>query len=158
MASSECQFNESESGCKLGVECLFPNWKVEDQSNKRPKKGGDKSAVAVVKSVRQLQRPPESLPILRKCTKVLGSIRRVRFTRAALRQANLRESKGASLIDEIQVKVPHQRSPCALKFEDRSQEEMERQERSARGDAWRLAKNILKLKETEKATFHAPTK
>ena len=43
------------------------------------------------------------------------------------------------------------------KFEDRSQEETERQERSARGDAWRLAKNILKLKEKDKATFFSST-
>ena len=44
-----------------------------------------------------------------------------------------------------------------MKFEDRSQEEIERQERCARGDAWRLAKNILKLKETDKATFFSPS-
>ena len=37
-----------------------------------------------------------------------------------------------------------------MKFEDRSQEETERQERCARGDAWTLAKKICKLKETEK--------
>ena len=54
-------------------------------------------------------------------------------------------------------KVLHQRSPYALKFEDRSQEETERQERCARGDAWRLAKNILKLKETDKATLFSPS-
>ena len=44
-----------------------------------------------------------------------------------------------------------------MKFENRSQEETERQERCARGDAWRLAKNIYKLRETEKATFYSPT-
>ena len=54
----------------------------------------------------------------------------------------------------MQVKVSHQRSPCALKFEDRSQE---KQERCARGDAWRLAKKILLLKETSKATSFSPT-
>ena len=37
------------------------------------------------------------------------------------------------------------------------QEETERQERCARGDAWRLAKNICKVKEKEKATFFSPT-
>ena len=41
---------------------------------------------------------------------------------------------------------PHQRKPNAPKFEDRSQEETEWQERCAREAAWRLAKNILKLK------------
>ena len=45
---------------------------------------------------------------------------------------------------------PHQRNPNAPKFEDRSQEETEWRERCARGAAWRLAKNILKLKETHK--------
>ena len=36
-----------------------------------------------------------------------------------------------------------------MKFEDRSQEETERQERCARVDEW----NIYKLRETDKATF-----
>ena len=56
-----------------------------------------------------------------------------------------------------QVKLPHLRSPYAVKFEDRSREETERQERCARGDACRLAKSIFKLKETDKTTFFSPT-
>ena len=114
------------------------------------------------KSVRQLGcvsqdvEPPESLPIVRKSTKVLGSNRRVRFTKAALRQANIRENTGPSL-GKFQVKVPHQRSPCAVKFEDRSPGETARQERCARGDAWELAKKIFQPKETEKATFYSPS-
>ena len=36
-------------------------------------------------------------------------------------------------------------------------EETERQERCARGDAWRLAKNIFKLKERDKAAIFSPT-
>ena len=44
-----------------------------------------------------------------------------------------------------------------MKFEDRSQEETERQERCARRDAWRLAKNIYTLKETDKTTLFSPT-
>ena len=35
-----------------------------------------------------------------------------------------------------------------MKFEDRSQEEIERQERCARGNVWKLANDILRLKET----------
>ena len=157
----ECQCYESESGCQFGAECSFPHWKVEDQPNKRPKKGGDKSAVAIVNDVRQLGcvlqdvEPPESAAISRKAPKVLGPIRRVRFTVAALRQANIRESKGP-VLNKIQVKSSHQCSPYAVKFEDRSQEETETRERCARGDAWRLARNICKLKEKEKAAFFAP--
>ena len=129
-------------------ECSFAHWKFEEQPNKRPKKGGDKSAEVIVKDVRQLGfvsqdvEPPESSTIIRKVTTSLGPIRRVRFTRAALRQADIRENKGPSL-NKIQVKFPHQRS--------RSQEETERQTRCARGDAWRLAKNTYKLKEKEKS-------
>ena len=41
----------------------------------------------------------------------------------------------------------------APKFEDRSQEERERQERCARGDAWRMAKSFVKLNEKDRATF-----
>ena len=82
----------------------FPHWKVEEQPNKKPKKVDDKSAVAIVKIVRQLicvsqdAEPPQSAAISGKGTKVLGPIRRVRFTNAALRQANIRESKGPSLV------------------------------------------------------------
>ena len=57
--------------------------------------------------------------------KVLEPIQRVRFTKSTLRQASVREKKGPSL-GKINVKVPHQRSPYALKFEDRSHEETER--------------------------------
>ena len=58
--------SKSESGCKFGNQCSFPHRKVEEQPNKKPKKGGDKSAVAILKDVRQLgcvfqeTEPPES--------------------------------------------------------------------------------------------------
>ena len=51
------------------------------------------------------------------------------------------ENKGPSL-GKIQVKLPHQRSHHAMKFEDRSHEETERQQRCARSKAWNLAKKI----------------
>ena len=54
------------------------------------------------------------------------------------------------------VKNPHQRSHHSVKFEDRSQEETERQKRCARSKAWNLAKNIYKRKEKDKATFYSP--
>ena len=142
------QFYKTKSGCKFGAECPFPYWKVEEQPNKKPKKDESKSAVASVKSVRQLScvsqdtEPPDSATISRKGKRVLEPTRQVRFTRAALRQANIREKKGPSF-GKIQVKIPHQRSPNALKFEDRSPMETVRQERCARGDAWELAKSYI---------------
>ena len=52
---------------------------------------------------------------------------------------------------------PQQRNSNAPKFEDRSQEETEWQERCAREAAWRLAKSIAKLKEKHKTAFFSPS-
>ena len=52
---------------------------------------------------------------------------------------------------------PHERNPTAPKFEDRSQEETEWQEQGACEAAWKLAKNVFKLKEQERATFFSPS-
>ena len=49
---------------------------------------------------------------------------------------------------------PHQRSPNAPKFEDRSQEETVWQEQGA---AWRLASSVLKWKEKNQAAFFSPS-
>ena len=120
----------------------------------KTRKNGDKSAVAFLKDALQLGcvsqdvEPPESSSILRKSARVLAPTRRVRH-------ANIRESKGPSL-GVIQIKNPHQGSPYAPKFEDRPQKETWRQERCARGYAWRMTTCILKLKEKDKATFFSP--
>ena len=84
--------------------------------------------------------------------KVLNAIQRVRFTKSTLRHASIQDKKGPSL-GKIQVKPRHQRSPYATKFEDRSHEETERQQRCARSKAWDLAKHLYKLKANDKATF-----
>ena len=168
----ECQFCKTESGCNARDKYLFPHYKVEEQPNKKPKRELSKRkqrrqgcgsycenctsigfCLARLRAVRtseqnKVSEKPEA--------EVLGSIRRVRFTQSTLRQASIRENKGTSL-EKIQVESSHRRSTHAVKFEDRSQEETERQERCARGDAWKLAENIYKLKETEKATFYSAT-
>ena len=50
----ECLFYKSESGCRFGEKCSYAHRQVEEQSTKRSKKNGDKSAVAMLKSTRQL--------------------------------------------------------------------------------------------------------
>ena len=45
--------------------------------------------------------------------------------------------------------------PTLWNFEDRSQEETERQQRCARSKAWNLAKNMYKLKDKDHATFYS---
>ena len=49
----ECQFYETESGCKTGDKCLFAHYKVEEQPSRKPNKSfqngesDDKGAVAI---------------------------------------------------------------------------------------------------------------
>ena len=168
----ECQFYKHETGCKAGDKRLFPHRKVDEQPIKKPNKSyfpkrresDDKNAVAFVKSVSQLgcvsQDSDALVSLGRKSRgspmqKVLEPIRRVRFTKSTLRQASSREKKDHRL-EKIQVKHPHQRSPYAMKFEDRSHEETERQQRCARSKASNLAENRYKLKEKYKGAVYFP--
>ena len=173
--SPGCQFYKTETGCKAGDKCVFPHHQVDEQLNKKPKKGyhsqkgresDDNNAVAIVKIVPELgcvSQDSEALVSQRgkqpggnPMQRVLWPIRRIRFTQSALLQASIREQKGPSL-GKLQVKNPHQRSPYAMKFEDRSHEETERQQRCARSKAWNLAKNVYKLKKKTTATFYSPS-
>ena len=97
--------------------------------------------------------PPKS--ILRKCTDMRKPIRCVKFTKAVVRHADIRDQNPS--LGMICPGEPHQHNPDPLKFEGRSQEETEWQERCAREAAWRLAKSVLKLKEYERATFFSPS-
>ena len=121
------------------------------------KKSGDKSAVAILKNTRQFgcvsqdMEPPKSTTFLRKSSNILKPIQSVQITKAVFYHANIRDQNPS--LGMICPGEPHERSPNAPKFEDRSQEETEWQERCAREAACRLAKNILKLKEEHKTTF-----
>ena len=89
--------------------------------------------------------PPKSSSILRKSSNIRKPIRCVRFTEAVLRHADIRDQNPS--LGMICPGEPQKRNPDAPKFEDRSQEETEWQEQGAREAAWKLANNILKLKE-----------
>ena len=95
--------------------------------------------------------PPKLSSILRKSSDMQKPIQRAQFTKAVARQAYIRDQNRS--LGMICPGEPHQRSPNAPKFEDRSQEETEWQEQGAREAAWRLAKIVLKLKEKSKATW-----
>ena len=99
--------------------------------------------------------PPKSATILRKSSNILKAIRCVRFTKAVLRHANIRDQNPS--LGMVCPGDPQQRNPNDPKFEDRSQEETEWQERLAREAAWRLAKNILKFREKHKTAFFSPS-
>ena len=163
-----CLFCKSEKDCRFGEKCSYAHRQVEEQPSKMSKKNGDKSAVALLRRNEQPQRtgrpvldayssstrqlgcvfqdmePPKSSSILRKSSNIQKPIRCVKFTEAVVRHAGIRDQNPS--LGMICPGDPYQRNPDAPKFEDRSQEETEWQERCAREAAWRLAQSILKFK------------
>ena len=119
------------------------------------KKLGQNSSRSQFSDARQLgcvfqdMTPPKS--VLRKSTDMPKPIQRVKFTKAIARRTKIRDQNLS--LGYICPGEPHERSPNAPKFEDRSQEETEWQELGAREAAWKLAKNVFKLKEHERAAF-----
>ena len=103
----------------------------------------------------QEKEPPKSSSIMRKSSDIRKPIRCVRFTKAVVRHANFRDQNPS--LGMICPGEPHQRNASAPKFEERSQEETECQERCAREAAWRLAKKILKIKGQIKTAFFSPS-
>ena len=127
---------------------------VTDECHDRPGKPGKRSDKKLRQNsskrqssdARQLgcvfQDMTKSIP--RKSTDMPKSIQRVKFTEAIARHTKIRDQNPSP--GNICPGEPHQRSPNAPKFEDRSQEETEWQERCAREAAWKLAKNVLKIR------------
>ena len=140
---------------------------VTNQSHDRPEKPGNRSEKKLGQNsskrqfsdARQLgcvfqdMKPPRS--ILRKGTDMPKPIQRVKFKKAIARHTKIRD-QNPSLV-YICPGEPHERSPNAPKFEDRSQEETVWQEQGAREAAWKLAKSVFKLKEHQRAAFFSPS-
>ena len=103
----------------------------------------------------QEMEPPKLTSILRKSSDMQKPIQRVKFTKAIARHTKIRDENHP--LGYICPGEPHQRSPNAPKFEDRSQEETEWQEQGAREATWRLANSVLNLKEKNRATFFSPS-
>ena len=147
------------------------NWQerepVTDGSHDRPGKPGKRSDKKLGQNsskrqssdagqlgcVFQDMKPPKS--ILRKGTDMPKPIQRVKFTKAIARHTKIRDQNPS--LGYICPGEPHERSPNAPKFEDRSQEETEWQEQGAREAAWKLAKSVLKLQEHQRAAFISPS-
>ena len=137
-------FCKTETGCKAGDKCVcsriirMMNNQTKSQRKTRKRESDDKNAVAIVKIVAHLgcvSQDSDALVSQRgkqsrgnPTEKVLGQ---VRFAQSSLgRVHRLKKHKS---------KKPHQRSPYAMKFEDRSHEETERQHRCARTKASKQA-------------------
>ena len=99
--------------------------------------------------------PSKSSSILRKSSDIRKPTRCVKSTKAVALHADIRDQNPS--LGMICPGEPHQRSPNAPNFEDRSQEETEWQEQGAHEAAWKLAKSVLKFKEQERATFLLPS-
>ena len=52
----ECLFYKTNSGCRFGEKCSYAHRQVDEQLNKRSKKNGDKSAVAMLKKCESYDR------------------------------------------------------------------------------------------------------
>ena len=166
-----------EKGCRFGEKCSYLHRQVEEQPCKRSKKNGDKSFVAIMKkhepydrtvrpvvcdssNTRQLgcvfqdMEPPKSSSISRKSSDIRKPIRRVKFTKAVARHADIRDQNPS--LGMICPGDPQQRKTNPPKFEVRSQEETEWQQQGARGAAWRLAKSVFKIQgeKTEQHSCH----
>ena len=120
---------------------------------KRGPTGRRSSSARHLGCVFQDMKPPKS--ILRKSSDMQKRIQHVKFTKAIARHTKIRDQNRS--LGMIYPGEPHQRIPNASKFEDRSQEETEWQEQGAREAAWKLAKNVLKSKEHERAAFFSPS-
>ena len=147
---------QDQEWLQIWEKCSYAHRQVEEQPSKRFSKNGDKRAVAMLKITRQLgcefqdMEPPKSSSILRKSSDFRKPIRRLKFTKAVARHACIRDQNPS--LGLICPGEPHQRSPKAPKFEDRSHEQQ-----GTREAAWKLAKSVLKLKEHERATFFSPS-
>ena len=166
----ECQFYETESGCTAWDKFLFPHHKVDEQQNKKLPKGHcshkrrkskDKNAVAIVITVSQLGCVSQDSEALvsqsgkqsrgNPMQKVSGPKNTSHSVYAT--SSEYPGKKKEHRLGKMNVKVLHQRSPYAMKLEDRSQEETERQQRCSQSKAWNLAKNIFKLKKERQSYF-----
>ena len=108
--------------------------RTEKPVRKSDKKLGQNSSRRQFSDARQLgcvfqdMTPPKS--ILRKSTDMPKPIQRVKFKKAIARHTKIRDQNPS--LGYICPGAPHERSPNAPKFEDRSQEETEWQEQGAR--------------------------
>ena len=145
----DCQFNKNETGCNAGDKCLFPHYKVDEQSFKKQKKErlpkkGEKAMIT--RMLWLLWKVYHKWVVYHKIqlywflkVESLGETRCRKSWNQFKESSEYLGKEGPSL-GKINVNVPLLRSPYAMKFEDSSQEETERQQRCARSKDWNVGK------------------
>ena len=142
------------------IRITSPHGSSEQQHQRSPRGGAQGTgttsrvlATHVGAAVRQLgcvfqdMKPPKS--ILRKSSDMQRPIQRVKFTKAIARDTKIRDQNPS--LGYICPGEPHQPSTNAPKFEDRSQEGTEWQERWARSSV-EAGQKCVKIKGENKAT------
>ena len=127
--------------------------KKRDHELKRGPTGRRSSNARQLGCVFQDMTPPKS--ILRKSTNMQRPIQRVKFTKAFVRHTKIRDQNPS--FGYICPGEPHQRSPNAPKFEDRSQEETEWARARCPRSSVEAGQKCIKFKEHERATFFSPS-
>ena len=126
----------------LPTDITIDQGKLDKRSDKKLGRNSSKRQLSDARQlgcVFQDMTPPKS--ILRKSTDMPKPIQRVKFKKAIARHTKIRDQNPS--LGYICPGEPHERSPNAPKFEDRSREETEWQELGAREAAWKLTKNVL---------------
>ena len=131
---------KNESGCKGRRQVLFPHHKVDEQPNKKPRKSdhspkrresNDTNAVSIVRNLTQMGCVSQHSELLN-----FSEVNKPRETRRKKSWDRFEEYESVSLryikrvsgkrkgpsLGKINVKVLHQRSPYAVKFQDWSHE------------------------------------
>ena len=122
----------------------------EKPDKRSDKKLGQKSSKRRLSDARQLgcvfqdMTPTKLTSILRKSSDMRKPIQRAKFTKAIARHADIRDQSPS--LGYICPGEPHERSPNAPKFEDRSQEETEWQEQGAREAAWEAGQKCVSIR------------
>ena len=148
--------------CNFGDKSVFRHTEVDSQPSKKSKKSCGKGSAASLKKSKQ-PGCVSRIPGRRNPSRFYGGARNFwdqiapcTFQKGTLHHVTLRKRRGPSQ-GVIQKCEAHERSPCAPKFEDRTQEETLQQERCARREAGDLARNVHKVNDKDKVTFVSPS-
>ena len=120
-----CQDYKSETGCTYGNKCFFRHVEAEEKPSNKSKKGGAKGSVALLRSLYKWVVCLKSLirETLSTERRKIGIKSRRQILQGHVAPKKNSGKKGSLWREIIQKCEPHERSLCAPKFNERSQEE-----------------------------------
>ena len=153
-----CRNYKSGNRCIHGNNCLYRHADGEEKPSKRSKSESTQGAVAILKEkvqgcVSQNSDPKKSVLSESWANEIerFGGTRYKNSHDAPGTKFKFGKEKGQPG-GVIEKEEPHERNPCAPKFEERTPEETSRQEEYATKAAWNLARKTFELKAGDKAT------